>query len=52
MEGTAVVHLQFGPEYVKHLRGTLDETGRHISNITEATGSTIETPNSAGGNES
>ncbi len=34
-EGTAVVHLQFSSDSVKHLRVTMDETGRKIAKITE-----------------
>jgi hypothetical protein len=35
VEGTAVVHLQFGPSSVKHLLVTLDERSRRISAIAE-----------------
>jgi hypothetical protein len=35
VEGTAVVHLQFGPDCVKHLLVTMDETGRKIAAIAE-----------------
>lgn len=42
-EGTAVVHLQFGPDATKHLLVTTDETGRRIAAISEDVGR----PNSA-----
>ena len=35
--GTAVVHLQFSPESVKHLLVTLDEKGWRIARITADT---------------
>ncbi len=38
VEGTAVVHLQFGPDSVRHLQVTTDENGRRITAITEAAG--------------
>ena len=44
VEGTAVIHLQFGPECVKHLLITLDETGGRIASITEDTGQPNEAP--------
>jgi hypothetical protein len=44
VEGTAVVHLQFGSECVKNLLVTLDETSRDIAGIAEDTGLPNEAP--------
>jgi hypothetical protein len=49
LEGTAVVHLQFGPDSVKHLRVTLDEKGWRIADIAEDSGLANEAPVSGGG---
>jgi hypothetical protein len=38
IEGTAVVHLQFGSEYAKHLLITMDETGQRITSVAEDMG--------------
>ncbi len=44
VEKTAVVELQFGPEYVKHLLITMDESGRRIEAISERVGLTGAVP--------
>ncbi|MAT99687.1 MAG: hypothetical protein CL608_21305 [Anaerolineaceae bacterium] len=44
VEGTAVVHLQFGPDCVRHLLVTMDDTGRRIANISEDAGLPDEAP--------
>jgi hypothetical protein len=38
MAGTAVVHLQFGPDSVQHLLVTMDGTGHEIAAIAEDEG--------------
>lgn len=48
IEGTAVIHLQFGPECITHLLVTMDETGGRIANIAEDTGLPSEAPAAEG----
>lgn len=42
--GTAVVHLQFGPDSVRHLLVTMDDSGRKIAAIAEDDGRPDEAP--------
>jgi hypothetical protein len=42
--GTAVVHLQFGPDSVRHLLVTMDDSGRKIAAIAEDAGLPDEAP--------
>ena len=51
IEGTAVVHLQFGLDSVKHLLVTLDEKGWRIADIAEDSGLPNEAPAGNGGED-
>jgi hypothetical protein len=44
VDGTAVVHLQFGPSSVRHLLVTMDDSRRKITTIVEDAGLSSEAP--------